>query len=256
MVEFERKVRVRNLYDPHSDKPYKLSRSRLDNFIRCAHCFYLDRRLGVNQPSIPGYTLNSAVDALLKKEFDGYRKLGETHPLMKEHGIDAIPFAHPSLDDWRANFKGITFHHSETNFTITGAVDDIWITPNQELIVVDYKATSVKADITAETHLRTGYRRQLEIYQWLFKKNGFQVSSTGYLVYANGLKNREQFDQKLEFSMTILPYRGDSSWVERRIYQAHQCLNNETPPPVSAWCGHCAYRNNAALVLAGTIERQ
>lgn len=255
MTEFKRKVRSRNLYDPQSEKPYKLSRSRLENFIRCPHCFYLDRRLGVDQPPTPGYTLNSAVDELLKREFDRYRAAGEPHPLMLANGIDAVPFASEHLDEWRANFKGVTYYHSETNFIISGAVDDIWVTPSAELIVVDYKATSARAEPNAETHLRSAYRRQLEIYQWLFKRNGFSVSPTGYLVYANGLKDRNEFAEKLEFSMTVLPYRGDCSWVERKIYEAHQVLNAASAPELSSWCEHCAYRSNAAVVLGGSNDR-
>lgn len=64
--------RTRNLFDPKSDKPYKLSRTRLENFIRCPRCFYLDRRLGIDRPSMPGFTLNIAVDALLNKKCTRY----------------------------------------------------------------------------------------------------------------------------------------------------------------------------------------
>ena len=84
-------ARKRNLYDPNSTEPYRLSRSKLEDFLRCPRCFYLDRRLGVSQP--PGYpfNLNSAVDELLKREFDGYRERQEPHPFMLEAGIDAVP---------------------------------------------------------------------------------------------------------------------------------------------------------------------
>ena len=64
--------RVRNLFNPKSASVYRLSRSRLENFVNCARCFYLDRRLGIEVPPIPAFTLNSAVDHLLKKEFDGF----------------------------------------------------------------------------------------------------------------------------------------------------------------------------------------
>ena len=67
-------IRTRNIYDPSDKKPFKLSRSKVENFISCKKCFYTDRRLGVAKP--PGYpfNINSAVDELLKKEFDLYRK--------------------------------------------------------------------------------------------------------------------------------------------------------------------------------------
>lgn len=60
--------RKTNLYDHQSPTPFRLSRSKIDLFINCPGCFYLDRKLGVAEP--PGYpfSLNSAVDKLLKKE--------------------------------------------------------------------------------------------------------------------------------------------------------------------------------------------
>ena len=74
-------IRTRNIYDPSDDKPYKLSRSKVDNFISCKRCFYIDRRLGVSEPPGFPFNINSAVDELLKKEFDLYRKK-ENHILI------------------------------------------------------------------------------------------------------------------------------------------------------------------------------
>lgn len=33
-------IRSRNLYKPNQEKPFKLSRSKVDNFISCRRCFY------------------------------------------------------------------------------------------------------------------------------------------------------------------------------------------------------------------------
>ena len=96
--------RSRNIYDPGSTKPFKVSRSKIDLFRRCPRCFYLDRRLGVGRVPGPPFLINSATDTLLKKEFDSYREIQAPHPLMVEHRINAIPFQHPQLDAWRANF--------------------------------------------------------------------------------------------------------------------------------------------------------
>ncbi len=106
------KKRARDLYDPQSEKPFKLSRSRLENFIKCSRCFYLEHRLGIRQPPGFPFTLNTAVDHLMKKEFDAYRAKKEPHPLMKENNLNLIPFQHPDLDIWRQNFKGLQYHHT------------------------------------------------------------------------------------------------------------------------------------------------
>jgi len=61
---------ARKLFDPDSDKPFALSRSKVELFQDCPRCFYLDRRLGIARPPGFPFNLNSAVDALLKTEFD------------------------------------------------------------------------------------------------------------------------------------------------------------------------------------------
>ncbi len=229
-------------------QPFKLSRSKLELFTNCPRCFYLDRRLGVGQPPGFPFTLNSAVDALLKSEFDIHRAKKTTHPLMKAYGIDAIPFQHPLMDVWRETFKGIEYYHEPTQLTIGGAVDDIWVTPAGELLIVDYKATSTTSEITLDAEYRQSYKRQMEIYQWLYRKNGFKVSNAGYFVYANGKKDKEAFDGKLEFDVQIIPYTGDDSWVEQTIINAHWCLSSDTIPDPAENCEWCKYREKAAKV--------
>jgi len=236
------KKRTRNLYDPNSTEAYKLSRTKLEDFVKCPCCFYLDRRLGIGKPSMPGFTLNSAVDHLLKKEFDIYRAKGEPHPLMKKYGIEAIPFSHPDLEIWRENFKGVEVHDKPTNFLITGAIDDLWVKPNGELLVVDYKSTSKEGEVTLEDQWKEAYKRQMEIYQWLLRQNGFRVSDMGYFVYANADKAPARFDNKLCFEVTIIPYQGNSNWVEKSILNAWEYLKNEQIPEWGSNCEYCNYR--------------
>lgn len=238
-------TRTRNIYDPKSADPFKLSRSKIELFTDCPRCFYLDRRLGVGRPPGFPFTLNNAVDALLKKEFDIHRYRGSRHPLMERYGVDAVPFAHDMIDVWRENFKGIQYLHRPTNFVVTGAVDDIWINPKKELIVVDYKATSTEHEITLDAEYRQAYKRQMEIYQWLLRKSGFAVSSTGYFVYANGDKDKSAFDGKLEFDVVLLSYTGDDSWVEPALRKIAACLAGEMPE-ADPGCEYCAYRRAAA----------
>src|SRR3990167_1260954 len=106
---------MKQLYISDS-KTFKISRSKIDLFIDCHQCFYLDRKLGVSRPSGPPFTLNSAVDHLLKNEFDIHRAKNKAHPLMSEYKIKAVPFSHKNLNDWRNNFKGIQYHHPESNY--------------------------------------------------------------------------------------------------------------------------------------------
>jgi predicted NUDIX family NTP pyrophosphohydrolase len=233
-------------YDPASDKPFKLSRSGLELLHDCPRCFYLDKRLGIGRPGGFPFNINSAVDTLLKREFDFHRERAEPHPLMTEFGVDAVPFAHADLSTWRHNFTGVRHLHERTGFLITGAVDDVWVNPAGELIVVDYKATAKKAEITAlDQDWHGSYKRQFEIYQWLLRRNGFRVSDRAYWVYANGDASAERFDRTVRFRMTVIPYDGDDSWVDALVIRAKHCLDADVPPTASPGCHWCQFVRDA-----------
>ena len=238
-----------NIYDPTSSAPFRLSRSKIENYMRCPRCSYLDRRLGISEPDGYPFNLNSAVDHLLKKEFDVHRAKGNAHPLMESYGVDAIPFDHPEMGRWRENFVGVQYHHLATNFIITGAVDDIWVNPKGELHVVDYKATSKEGEVSLDADWQDGYKRQMEIYQWLLRSIGFKVSNTGYFVYANGKRDRAAFDAKLEFDIKVIPYTGDDSWLERTIKEIHKTLSSDVLPASGDGCQYCLYRAEADKAL-------
>lgn len=246
--------RIRNLYTNSSPQPYRLSRSQIENFINCARCFYMDRKCGVGRPSGYPFNLNIAVDNLLKKEFDFYRAKQEPHPYCIENNIDAIPFQHPQLETWRNSLHaGLEYQLPGTNILVTGGIDDVWKNPKtNELIVVDYKATSKKGDVNIDADWQDGYKRQMEIYQWLFRKNGFTVSDTAYFVYCNGKTDIENtnnsgkiFDNKLEFDTKLIPYQGNDSWVEQTVISAYHCLqSNNIPTELTTTCHYCQYVNS------------
>jgi CRISPR/Cas system-associated exonuclease Cas4 (RecB family) len=242
----------KKLFEPEineSKTPFKVSRSKIDLFIECPRCFYLDRRLGVSRPQGFPFNLNSAVDLLLKKEFDTHRVAKTAHPLMETYGVDAIPFAHEHMDIWRENFTGVQHLHEPSNFLVFGAVDDVWINPQGELIVVDYKATSKEGEVSLDAEWQGGYKRQMETYQWLLRQNGFKVSDTGYFVYANGKRDRDSFDAKLEFDIKVIPYTGDTGWIEKTLGMIKACLMDDRIPSATETCEYCAYRNQAGKAL-------
>ncbi len=250
-------LKTRNLFESDSKKPFKLSRSKIDLFKQCKRCFYLDRRFGLSRPDGPPFTLNVAVDHLLKKEFDVHRREETAHPLMEKYGVDAIPFSHPDIDIWRENFVGVQYTHEETNMVITGAVDDVWVNPKGELIVVDYKATAKDGEITLEdTPWHNQYRRQMEVYQWLLKQKGFPVSNTGYFVYVNGKKDRASFDGKLEFDVKIISYTGDDSWISDTLSNIKKVLDDDRIPSADEGCDYCGYIDAYLKVLKGSAQKQ
>lgn len=232
-------------YTPDQSKTFKLSRSKIDLFVECPRCFYIDRVLGTGRPPGFPFALNSAVDHLLKQEFDAHRVADTQHPLQEQYGVDAKPVPHEKLDEWRENFAGVQTLHEPTNLLIFGAIDDLWINSKGEYIVVDYKSTSKNEEITElNKDWQDGYKRQMEIYQWLLRQNGYKVSNTGYFVYCNGNTDKEAFDAKLEFDVTLIAYEGSDSWVEGTLKEIKKCLDSSDIPSSGDDCDYCAFYNH------------
>ena len=230
----------------------KISRSGVEKFLNCQRCFVLEQKYKLRAPSLP-FTLNMAVDSLCKNEFDYYRKIQEPHPIFTKNNIDAVPFNHEMMDDWRNNFRGIHFTDQSKGFDFYGAVDDVWVKPNGDLIISDVKTTSKKVfnwDKTFnEYEYPKGYVRQLEMYQWLFRKNGFKVADEAYLVYYNGLKDEKMFNQELKFELHLIKIECNDHWVENAVISACELLRSEEYPSGAKSCMTCQYLKNRWNVI-------
>lgn len=242
-------------YRPGQKTAFKLSRSKIELFMQCQRCFWLDVRLKITRPSSPPFNINKAIDELFKKEFDSYRAKGEPHPLMTSNNIEAIPFAHDDLDTWRHNFTGVATVHKPTNLHIFGAVDDVWVNKNDELIVVDYKATAKAAEVNLDADWQITYKRQMEVYQWLLRQNGFAVSDTGYFVYTNGRMDLDGFNDRIEFKTKVIPYTGKTDWVEKTIEQMKKIMDGDMPSVGrSVMGGPCEFCEYARARTKLTLE--
>ena len=232
-------------YKPGQKTVFKISRSKIELFMQCPRCFWLDARLKIKRPNGPPFQINKAIDELYKKEFDTYRKKQQPHPIMTENGVEAIPYSNEDLNKWRHNFTGVSTLHKQTNLHIYGAVDDVWIDSQGQLIVVDYKATSKNSEVSLDADWQISYKRQMEIYQWLLKQNGFEVSEVGYFVYTNARMDADGFFDKLEFRTKLIPYSGNSNWVGDTILELKECLEGEMPKVGKAAmggdCDFCSY---------------
>lgn len=238
--------------------PFKVSRSKIELYKQCPRCFWLDVRLKIKQPSGPPFNINKAIDELFKKEFDTYRTKGEAHPIMVEYELDAIPFAHDKLDDWRENFVGVQAPHEPTNLLVFGAVDDLWVNPQGEVMVVDYKATAKDREVSISAGWQISYKRQMEVYQWLLRQNGLPVSDTGYFVYTNGRMDMDGFFNKIEFKTKLIPYKGDDSWVEPTLLKMKECMDGDMPPMgesiMGGPCEFCTYARQRTELTVQALQ--
>ena len=205
------RTRKGSVYKKGTNEPFKISRSKFSSFLDCKRCFYLDRVKGLKEPGMPGWSLNVAVDELLKKEFDLLRSQKKPHPIFKKHNLNFIPFQHEKMDHWRNS--------------LTGGISYL---DKEELVVVDYKAQSSNAKVETEAYLESeyhqGYKIQMDIYVHILRKMGFKVSDTSYFYVCNGEKSFDNFEGKLNFTITLVPYVTDTSWVQDNINDMKKTL--------------------------------
>lgn len=271
-------ARHRGTFKPDNPEPFELSRSKIEMFVRCEACFWLEKVKGVKQPSMPAFLINSLTDVLLKREMDAYRGI-EAHPWIYNQGFpNLIPLDHDDLEDWTdslqfgASPKKYNTLHEPTNILFGGGIDDMWLnTKNGQYVLVDFKST---ANITREKRqldlsgkYKEGYKRQMDMYLWIGKQRGYPMSQDTYFFYVDG-QNRihskvEEYEGsdklvpkvknltmgidklggkgELVFNPSFLHYEADDSWVEDTLFAVKKTLNKESCPEHSDGCEHGEY---------------
>jgi hypothetical protein len=245
-------ARHRGVYKPDHPEPYEVSRSQIQSFMNCPACFWMNRVRGIKFPGMPGFLLNTATDTLLKKDFDRYRELQKPHPFMQRNGLGhLVPYKHDDFETWTKSLQlGLRTHYEPADLLIGGGLDDVWHDPQtDEIFVVDYKSTAGKRNedltalqpITLNGVYKESYKRQMDMYQWILRQNGFKVSKTGYFVYVNGDQHfedgmLEESSNKanMKFDVQLLSYEADDSWVEQTILDLKNCLEQDNCPEHAA----------------------
>ena len=205
-------------------KPIQLSPSSLNLYLECPFCFWLEKKRGIRRPPPYPYALNSAVDILLKQEFDKYRAKDEVHPLLVENNIPAKLFRDQRLlNRWRNNFEGLRWSDPVLDATLFGAVDDVLQFPDGKLAPLDYKSTGSSVATVYDR-----FQLQMDIYTYLLEKNGFLTNKKGYLAFyivdkTNGFVDRLPFKKELHEIST------DTSYAQEIFEQAVAALRSGKP---------------------------
>lgn len=230
----------------------QLSWSKVNLFLQCPCCFYKEQVLKMKRPSIDPdcFSLNNAVDLLLKNEFDKYRREQKAHPIMIKNKIEAVPLVHESFPAWR-NYKsgGIRFRDDANGIELYGIVDDVWINPQQEFIIVDYKATAKQGSkaLNLSNSWNSSNKRQMSFYAFIFKKCGYTIHHTGYFLYSIADNNKPALNEKLEFETRVVSYELDDTWVEATLQDIRYCLDQRMVPVSAATCEVCRFGINVKV---------
>lgn len=215
----------------NNNKPIQLSPNSLDLFLECPYCFWLEKKHGIRRPPPYPYALNTAVDILLKEEFDIYRAKGEPHPLLVAHNIPAKLFHNQELlNQWRSNFSGIRYYDADLGASIFGAVDDILEFKDGKLAPLDYKSTG-----SSVPKIYDRFQLQMDVYTYLLEKNGFLTPRKGYLAFYI-VDKKNGFGDKLPFKKELHEIETNPDDIPELFRDAVLLLKQNVPPQHSPDC--------------------
>lgn len=222
----------------------ELSWKKINTFLQCKRCFYKQYILNKKSPELdPGYfSIHNTVDKSLKHEFDYFRNQQKPHPIMNKFGIDAIPYKSELIYIWRDFAEGISVIDQINGFKLIGVIDDIWINPAKELIVVDYKVNSKHPSNKQPNKWALSNKKQMSFYAYILKMDNYVVSCTGYFMHNIPVVDKQLFNQTLEFQAEIKPCLIDDSWVEPTLVSIRSFFEQPLPEP-SYDCNYCKYES-------------
>ncbi len=61
----------------------------------------------------------------------------------------------------------------------------------------------------------------------------------------NGVKTRDSFDSVMNFDITLVDYKVDTSWVQKKIIDMKNTLDSKKIPDETPHCESCAYIREA-----------
>ncbi len=213
---------------------YKLSPTSLSLMEECPRCFWL-RYHGKKRPESIFPSLPGGMDAILKKHFDKFIGKGKLPPEIKENGKckDCKLFDNKQLLElWRNARKGLEVEDKQGNI-LRGAIDNLLVR-GEKLIVLDFKTRGYP--LKEDTH--EIYQNQLDIYNFLLQKNGYEAEDFAFLLFYYPKEVLETgevvFDTKL-IKMQVNIKNAEELWKK-----ALKLLNGSCPKKheekICHWC--------------------
>jgi len=214
---------------------YKFSPSSLSLLKDCPRCFWLRFNKKINRPAGIFPSLPSGMDKILKVHFDKFMKKGELPPeLQKFNGKLKLFDDEELLNVWRNNFKGIQWTDKKGNL-FRGAVDNILV-KGKKLIVLDYKTRGYP--LKEDTHEH--YQDQMDIYNFLLRKNDYQTEDYTYLLFYHPNKVHENGD--VDFHADLVKIKVNIDNAKKIFKKAVEVLEGDIPK-ASEECEYCKWAN-------------
>ena len=213
----------------------KLDTSALNLFKDCPRCFWLDRIKGIKRPEGPFPSLPGGVDKVLKAHFDKHRAKGEVPKELDLKDVKLFADAE-KMKVWTNNLKGIPYTDDEGNI-LRGAVDELLVnTKTNKLIVLDFKTRGYPCKEDTHEH----YIDQLNIYNFLLRKNNYATEDYSYLLFFHPKEITEK--GTIVFNIEPIKVPADIKKAEKLWKDALQCLSSKKEPKASEKCGYCSWK--------------
>jgi len=170
------------------------------------------------------------MDRILKIHFDKFRDRGEMPPELRNGDCKECHLFKDAklLTEWRNNFHGVRWTDTDGN-VLFGAIDNLLVR-GKKLIVLDYKTRGypVKEDTAAF------YQNQVDIYNFLFRKNGYETEDHAYLLFY--VPKHVTDTGEVVFDTELVKMEVDVDNAEKLFKRALKVLESECPKETCEWC--------------------
>ncbi len=215
--------------------PYKFSPSTLSLMDECKRCFWLHFKANLRRPDGIFPSLPNGMDRILKQHFDSFRDKGMTPPELKQLNGYKMFENKELLAEWRDNLRGVRWKDDKGN-VFMGAVDNI-LQKGNKLVVLDYKTRGYP--LKDDTH--EYYQDQMDIYNFLLRKNGYETEDYSYLLFYH--PDKVMGTGEILFHSDLVKIKVSIENAERIFGEALEVLEGEMPK-ADEECGFCRWQNS------------
>ncbi|MFA5019873.1 MAG: PD-(D/E)XK nuclease family protein [Candidatus Pacearchaeota archaeon] len=212
---------------------YKLSPSSISLMKECPRCFWLSEHDVWKRPNGIFPSLPSGMDGILKKHFDKFMKNGKLPPEIcgNSECKNLKLFDNKELlEEWRNSRKGLWFKDDNGNI-LHGGIDNMLVNSvNDKLIVLDYKTRGYPCKEDTHEH----YRDQLNFYNFLLRKNGYETEDYAFLLFYVPKEVLETGE--VIFDTTLKKISVDIDNAEKLFNNALVLLESTCPKQCCEWC--------------------
>ncbi len=222
---------------PIEKKNFRLSPSALNLMKECPRCFWLTQHKVWKRPAGIFPSLPSGMDRILKNHFNKFRDADQLPPELCDNSecegtnlFGENESEKELLKKWQNNRKGISWQDNKGN-ELHGAVDNLLV-KDGKIIVLDYKTRGYPLKDETADH----YQTQLDIYNFLFRKNGYKTEDFAFLLFY--VPKEVLPTGEVVFYTSLIKMKVNIKNAEKVWERAIKLLEGDCPKETCEWCNN------------------